>query len=330
MLVELPDELSEALAKQFQGISGRQLGRTTRDLSARYRTGVPAAAPVARSDSDVVAYAAYRMPATYAADVAALAALREQREGWNPRTMLDLGTGLGSGAWAATRVWPSIEQITALDAQSRMIAVGRELARTASHPALRSVEWVHRDVVVAHVEGRYDLVLLSYVLGELNPARIEELIDRAWDVTDGALGVIEPGTPAGYARVILARDRLVAGGGFPVAPCPHDPPCAMGDEDWCHFSVRLPRSKMHRAAKGGTLGYEDEKFSYVAVSRAAVARTYSRVLRHPRVRGGHIYLQLCTPEGPRTVVISKRDKELYNRARKAAWGDAFDFPIEGG
>lgn len=326
MLVDLPDELREALKKRFQGISWRQLGRTTKDLSDKYRSYRQAESPVAQSKIDVLAYAAYRMPATYAALVSVLTALREQRKNWCPRTVLDLGAGPGSGFWAATAVWPGIEQITAVDAQTQMISVGRELARDSSQPALRSTEWVQANLLEARLTRSYDLVLIAYVLAELNPSKIAEFIDRAWEVTNGALVVIEPGTPAGYSRVLLAGDRLVASGGFAVAPCPHNPRCAIGDGDWCHFSVRLPRSGIHRAAKGATLGYEDEKFSYVAISRTPVERAYSRILRHPQIRRGHIYLQLCAPEGPKTVVISKRDGELFNRARKASWGDAFDFP----
>jgi ribosomal protein RSM22 (predicted rRNA methylase) len=324
MLVDLPRELRGALANQFQGLSDIELGRTTKDLSVRYRGGGPAGNPVARSGDDVAAYAAFRVPATYAATVAAFTALREQRAGWQPRSLLDLGAGLGSGLWAAATVWPGIEQMAAVDAQPRMIAAGRELCRAASHPAIRLAEWVQSDLRGARLAERYDLVLLAYVLAEINPVALPATVDRSWSLTTEALVVIEPGTPAGYQRVQQVRDQLSASGGYSLAPCPHDPPCQVPADDWCHFSVRLPRSRTHRVAKDAALGYEDEKFSYVVMSRAPVQNAYSRILRHPQIRKGHIYLQLCTQDGVKTVVVSKSEGERYNRARKASWGDTFD------
>jgi len=262
MFVHLPSELSEALAEQVRGVSLSHISRTARDLSTTYRAGLQGETTLGRSNlDDVLAYAVFRMPATYAATIATLSSLREQRAGWTPWSMLDLGAGLGTGMWAAATVWPSIEQIVAVEAQAHMIAIGRELARACPHPAPRSAEWVHMDLLASPLTKRYDLVLIAYVLGWLDSSKIRDFVARAWEMTKGALVVVEPGTPAGSARVLLARDQLIVSGGFPVAPCPHTPQCTAGEGDWHHFSVRLPRSQAHRAAKGATLGYEDEMFA---------------------------------------------------------------------
>lgn len=330
MIVAMPDALQTALEDQLQGKSLRQVGQATRDLSARYRAGNQTGTPVARSSEDVLAYAAYRLPATYAATVAAFSALRELREDWAPRTVLDLGAGLGAGLWAAAAVWPEVERITAVDVQPSMIALGRELAASSPDPVVRSAEWTKGDVLTVPLTQRYDLVLISYVLSELNPGRVGELLDRAWGVTDGNLVVVEPGTPAGFERVAVAQDRLVGQGGFAIAPCPHTPRCIVGEGDWLHFSVRLPRGEVHRLVKSSALGYEDEKYSYVAISRRPLERSYSRITRHPQIRPGNVSLQLCTPAGPKTVVVSKRDGELFKRARKANWGDLFELPGQAG
>lgn len=327
MFVDLPNELREAIRKRLQGVSPRQLSKTTKALSDKYRTNNRTEFPVARTMNDVLAYAAYRMPATYAAATAALMAAREQLKDCSVRTALDLGAGVGSGLWAVSSVWPHIKHITAIDAEASMISVGRELAGASSNYVVRSAEWVQSDLFDLRFTRNYDLVLISYVLGELNRSRILEVIDSAWDATSVVLVIIEPGTPAGYGRVSLAGNGLVEHGGYVVAPCPASPECAIDGNDWCHFSVRLPRTEIHRVAKGAALGYEDEKFSYVVVSRTPMAPTYSRILRHPQVRRGHVILKLCTHDGPKTVTISKRDGKLYNRARKASWGDIFEFRL---
>ena len=330
MLVELPLQLRRAIEAQRDGISDAELAQATRALSDRYRAGESAGTPFIESRGDVAAYAAYRLPATYAAAVAALSALRDVRPEWQPRSLLDLGAGLGSGMWAAATLWPDIERMMALDLEPRMIAAGRALGAAASHPALRSAEWRQSDLRQPDLNGSFDLSLMAYVLGEIEPASAEKLIERVWEATTGALVVIEPGTPDGFRRVEHVRDQVARLGGFELAPCPHDPPCRVSDDDWTHFSVRLPRSRAHRLAKDAALNYEDEKFSYVVLSRLPLGRTYSRILRHPQVRKGHIYLQLCTKAGVQTVVVSKREGERYSRARKAAWGDIFEWDEENG
>jgi ribosomal protein RSM22 (predicted rRNA methylase) len=91
------------------------------------------------------------------------------------------------------------------------------------------------------------------------------------------------------------------------------------------MAVRLARTAVHRAAKGAALGYEDEKFSYVAVARQPTIRATARVLRHPQTRPRLIQLELCTPSGVRSVAVTKRDNERFRQARKVRWGECFDY-----
>src|SRR4029453_11187949 len=108
---------------------------------------------------------------------------------------------------------------------------------------------------------------------------------------------VEPGTPAGYARIIALRERLIALGAHVAAPCPHDGECPLVAPDWCHFTQRLPRSQAHRQIKAAELAFEDEKFAYVALTRAAVARRPARVLAQPEVGKVEVTAKLCTPGG---------------------------------
>jgi ribosomal protein RSM22 (predicted rRNA methylase) len=80
---------------------------------------------------------------------------------------------------------------------------------------------------------------------------------------------------------------------------------------------------MHRRIKDAELGYEDEKFSYVAVARDPVDLPASRIIRRPRQRPGLIELETCTPTGVRTVRVLRRDREPFRAARKAGWGSAW-------
>ena len=113
---------------------------------------------------------------------------------------------------------------------------------------------------------------LSYVLDELAPDAIGPLVDRLWALTAGLLLVVEPGTPAGWSRILAARDRLIAAGAHILAPCPHQEPCPLAAPDWCHFSRRVARSRLHRLTKGADVPWEDEKFIYLAASRTACSQ----------------------------------------------------------
>ena len=260
----------------------------------------------------MAAYLAYRAPATYAAAAAVFRQVSLQRPGWRPTSLLDAGAGPGMAALAAREAWPSLEDLTLLEVEPAMVAAGREL--------LPGARWLTGDVATA--TGRANVVVCSYVLGEL--ADVAASAARLWACTTDTIAFVEPGTPAGYRRVLEARAAVIEAGGFTVAPCPHDLPCPLPGDDWCHFAIRLPRSKLHRRAKGVELGYEDEKFSYAVLSREPVAKAPARIIRQPQVRSGHVRLVTCEPDRIQARTVSRKQGPVYKKAKGAAWGDAFD------
>jgi ribosomal protein RSM22 (predicted rRNA methylase) len=143
-----------------------------------------------------------------------------------------------------------------------------------------------------------------------------------WEKTGEALVIVEPGTPAGYARIIALRAQLIAAGAHVAAPCPHDKECPLEAPDWCHFSQRLSRSRAHMQVKGAEVPFEDERFAYVALTRAPSANRPSRVLAQPVVGKAEVTAKLCTPDGLSIAKIPRRAKADYARARRWRWGDA--------
>src|SRR4051794_12885155 len=106
-------ELRAALTRAVRGIDERELVRATEVLVARYRSVAPASVPILASRVHVMAYAAYRMPATHAALARVMDELADR--GLAPRSLLDLGGGTGAAAWAAAGAFASLESITVLD-----------------------------------------------------------------------------------------------------------------------------------------------------------------------------------------------------------------------
>lgn len=298
---------------------GRTLARAYRELSDGYRAG--AATPGDLSADQALAYLAARLPATAAVLSEVLAAVAAVRPDWRPASVLDLGAGPGPATWAAAEAFPSVGTATLVERSAEMIRVGRRLAARSGASAVRDASWV-RGSVTDPLPGGADLLLASYVLGEIDPALRPRTLATWWAATTGELVLVEPGTPAGFARILAARDQLLAAGATVTAPCPSDAGCPMAGGDWCHFGKRLARSALHRTVKDAELGFEDEKYCYLAASRQQAAHAAARILRPPRVRPGHIRFTVCTAPTTRELVVTRGRKDDFRWARKAGWGDA--------
>ncbi|MGW0824683.1 small ribosomal subunit Rsm22 family protein [Streptomyces sp. NPDC002845] len=316
------DTLRGALAGLLDGLPPKSAAQAVERLIANYRGRTPTDAPVLRDRSDVVAYAAYRMPATFEAVCSALEAFADAVPGWAPGSHVDVGGGTGAATWAVSATWAGERPVTVLDWAEPALALGREIA--AANPELKGAEWQRSRIGAALRIESTDLVTVSYVLGELTDTDRASVVGAAAAAAQ-AVVIVEPGTPEGYARVIEARDRLIRAGFHVAAPCPHSAACPIAPgEDWCHFSARVSRSSLHRQVKGGSLAYEDEKFSYVAATRFPAAPASSRVVRKPQIRKGQVLLDLCETEPSlRRVTVTKRHGPLYKATRDADWGDAW-------
>jgi ribosomal protein RSM22 (predicted rRNA methylase) len=189
--------------------------------------------------------------------------------------------------------------------------------------ALRRAVYEQGDLVaVARNSAPADLVIASYVVGEAAPDQLARTVDALWSAAAEVLAVIEPGTPAGFARIRTLRAHLIAQGARVLAPCPHDRACPIVDPDWCHFAQRLGRSRDHRRIKAASLSFEDEKFSYVAFARREPRRIAARVLSRPRLTKAGVEAKLCTADGIRIEATARRDREHYKTRSRWRWGDA--------
>lgn len=308
------------------------LTRAATELSERYRLQRPASnrfpAPFMTTDAHRSAYAAIRMPATFAAARAVFAEVSERSPGQRFSSLLDLGAGTGAASWAALEVFDEIEQITLIEQDAGLIELGQRLTRDCPNEALRTAEWLRRDLTTAASFEERDLVAISYSLGEIESQRARGILKAAWRAARQALVVIEPGTTKGFQLICAIREELIAEGGRLIAPCPHQRACPLasgGDSggDWCHFSARFDRTSFHRRVKGAELGYEDEKYSYLAVAKYPAQPAAARVIRRPEKHPGFIRLRLCAEDALTNLTVTRKNKEDWRRARKADWGDSW-------
>ncbi|TRC95467.1 methyltransferase type 11 [Mesorhizobium sp. WSM4303] len=320
--MELPSPLRQGVERLLETIPLPALRQAAKTLSDRYRAELRDGRLHMAEEMAVKAYLATRLPATYAVARASLDALADARPDFQPKTLLDVGAGPGTVLWATTDLWPDLEQAVLFEASAAVRKVGQSLALDT---IVASTDWRAGDVTIDLADLQpADLVTCAYVLDEIAPASLPKLVGRLWQLTADTLLIVEPGTPAGWQRILAVRRRLLEAGAHVLAPCPHEAPCPLEPPDWCHFSRRVARSRLHRLAKDAEVPWEDEKFIYVAASRQPGASRAARVIAPPKASSGKVLLKLCRPDGSASeTLFTKRDGELFKAARRLDWGDTF-------
>ncbi|CBI34552.3 Methyltransferase-like protein 17, mitochondrial [Vitis vinifera] len=251
-------------------------------------------------DDETVAYVASRMPAVYSACYRVLSEVRRRLPGFSPAGVLDFGSGTGSALWALREVWPrTLERINLVEPSKSMQRVSQSLIQDQKNlPLIHSYDSIQALTQnISKSEREHDLVIASYVLGEIPSLKDRiTIVRQLWDLTRDVLVLVEPGTPQGSNIISQMRSHILwmekrrsrknedasdevskdkmalKGGAYIVAPCPHDGPCPLEKTGkYCHFVQRLQRTTSQRAykrSKGEPLrGFEDEKFCFVAFKR---------------------------------------------------------------
>ena len=323
--MELPIELKIAIEKRLENANIKQLQKDAENISIKYRTESGQGKRLLTEELEALSYSAVRMPATFGAVCTALKNMLETYtsviDGTGIETLLDVGAGTGAGTWAASR-FLDFEKVTCLEREDVMLNLGKSLMKESDDEEMKKVVWKKFDLLTDNIEEKADLVICSYVLNELSDADRMKALDKLWKATNKFLLIIEPGTPGGFNQLKEIRIKLIENGASVIAPCTNSGKCCMPENDWCHTTCRVSRSKIHKLLKNGDVPYEDEKFSYIAVCKENFKiNRISRVLRHPIIEPGKITLEVCSEEGIKQILITKKDKELFKKARKVKCGE---------
>ncbi len=313
--MEFPHEIREYVEELAAG--RKDLPRAVELLSQRYRGESGSRKPLLNGDLDVLAYAAVRMPATFGAASKALELTLDHFNG-DIDSILDAGAGTGAASLAAYLL-TGCGDVTCVEREQGMINIGAELSKRCG----ADFRWIRRDVA-GGLERHADLVISAYCLNEMTASGRRAVLEELWSAADKLLVIIEPGTPEGFSQLKQARALLTELGGYIAAPCPQIGECPLTEGDWCHFTARIARSRLHKRLKGGEVPYEDEKFGFIAVSREKCDPCCARILRHPRVDSGRITLRLCTAQGIEERVVTKKSP-LFKTARKSSGGESFQY-----
>lgn len=321
--MEIPKILENKIETEIKKITVSELKEEAKKLSYRYMNEERTGDSFIKNEIQAIAYSVIRMPATYAAITTALKHILELTD-TTIETILDVGAGTGAGAWAV-RDLINFKKIICIEKDANMQKIGMKLM--SDDNILRKTIWTNVDIVKEDIIENADLVIASYMTNEFKTEDRLKVIDKLIKATNKILLIIEPGTPEGYQIIKRIKQYCIQHNLYILAPCVSQEECKLPENDWCHSTCRIQRTKIHKILKDGNVPYEDEKFSYIAISKEKVdIRTdinLSRILRHPIIKSGFINMNLCTKEGIKNITISRKDSDLYKQAKKKKCGDNF-------
>lgn len=313
--MEMPQALQSALEMECAKIPQQQIIKSAQSISLRYRTRVKNGHFI-ENFNEAAAYGAARMPATFGAVYSAVNYSVENTG--DIHSLIDVGAGTGAASWAAAQLL-NLESIQCFEYDDYMKSTGEALMSHDEY--MKKARWQKLNIATDPLTQSADLVIASYVMNELDISAQALAAEKLWNAAGKLLLFVEAGTPEGFHTLNRIRCQLTAAGAHIAAPCPHEGLCPAAQGDWCHFTCRIQRTRLHKLSKGGEAPFEDEKYTYLALTKTPAEKPGSRVIRHPLTAKGYVKLELCTPNGLKSATVTKRDGALYKTARKASCGD---------
>lgn len=278
-------------------------------LHLKYATD-PETATITHKE-DALAYALTRMPAT---TQVLIRCLQEIPDFTTLSSILDIGAGTGSLLWALSQLPQSslLTKLTLVERNPVMLGLAQDLSNSLSLKS--NPTFKHGSLETLNPIPTADLITLNYVCNEVPLSQLEKALPKLWESTHKHLLFIDPGTPENFKKMLRVRALLQDLGAHISAPCGHQAACPLAEsETWCHFGVRLSRSKTQKYLKNGEAPFENEKYVYLLVSKEPKESPYNRILSKQQKGKRGLALDLCTHSGRQTHLVPKNTK--------LSWGD---------
>ncbi|XP_011495145.1 PREDICTED: methyltransferase-like protein 17, mitochondrial [Ceratosolen solmsi marchali] len=259
---------------------------------------------------------------------------------FNPQTMFDFGSGVGSTLWVAMQTWTNINEYMGIDISNEMNELSKRIIKKSP---LKIKDVFHRQYLpVSNL--KYDLIVSAYSFMELpNTRQRLEVITKLWKKTRKYLVIVEQGTNNGFKVINEAREFInqinknIQEKYFIFAPCPHSNKCPR------YIENRTPCNFLNQYLPLQFSGFSKHKlefFSYIVFKKdliliylkilgeATENDSWYRVVRNSIIHKNHVQCNLCTSNGQLKQIVFKKkyEKSLYKYAKRTGWGDRL--PIE--
>lgn len=315
------------------------------------------------TEHKALVYLAARLAPNYQATKFVFNEIKHVDPEFEPKTLFDFGSGLGTTMHVANDVWPStVYEHLNIDSSKEMNDLSDLLLKDGNENNSRIFNNVfYKQFLPVTHKLTYDLVVSAFSLKELPSvdARLH-VIENLWHKTKDILVFIEHGNQAGTAAILEARSFILKMNGYDpiaiynpeqtedekkldastknpnvhiMAPCPHHYCCPRLNKEnnlFCNFSVNYYPISYGQ----NRITLERERLSYVVFRKRPKTYTdfpaWPRVVRLPKKSSKLVNLKLCTPEGKieeLNVSKGKSDKNAYDCARACKWGDTYGVKI---
>lgn len=315
--MDLPIDIRNRIEAQGSGLDQKELRAFSKQLTERYKENRGQGSRIVSRRLETFCYAVVRMPATFGAVSASIEYMKEFSNE-ELYSALDLGAGTGAASLALSYLYPEIRKYTLIEREASMI----DFSKTVLEDISSRTEYIKADIYSMDEYPKADIVIASYAFNELSDEKRAEVLLKAYNAANKILIIVEPGTKEGYRQIRNSRNMLIDKGANIIAPCPGNCSCQLTEDDWCHFTERVSRTKLQKQIKGTDVPFEDEKFSYIAVSKNEAEHAERRVIRHPVINPGRIALKLCSKNGIEDINVTKKNPD-FKKARKSDCGDSF-------
>jgi len=318
--MKIPQLLETAIENKTKNIKITELKKYAQDLSNKYMKEERTGKSLLSKEIEALAYSIMRMPATFGAITTALKYALKLVPDIEINSVLDIGAGTGTAVWAINE-FLNPNKTTCIEREQAMRAVGGKLLKYNNE--IKNVEWIDADITNCEFPKKTDLIIASYMINELKPEERERLIHKLLKIESKLILIIEPGTPEGFKNIKNIQKQVIDEGAYILAPCTAQTICPLPEDDWCNTTVRIERTKTHKLLKDGDAPYEDEKFSYIAITKGKYKTENCRILRHPIIEKGKVTLKICDNGKIEQKIITKKDGEIFKQAKKKKCGDGF-------
>ncbi|XP_013930151.1 PREDICTED: methyltransferase-like protein 17, mitochondrial [Thamnophis sirtalis] len=278
-------------------------------------------------------YMVSRMDANYAAVSRAFHEIQKRVPDFQPKTLLDFGSGTSAVSWAAHSIWgKSLKEYINVDCSVPMLALAEKLMQGISESKELSFPGVYfRQFPPVGPKMTFDLTVSAFSLNDLPTyAQRKATVKNLWKKTNNFLVLVENGTKEGHQMLMEARDVILKGAdkvnekAHVFAPCPHHLPCPrllLDNPLPCNFlqqyeSLPLSWNPPHKI----------ERFSFLILARGSgeSMEPWPRITQPVLCRKHHIHVHLCCTDGTlqHAVVTSKKhSRDLYRCVWNSNCGD---------